>query len=70
MAHSYDAIAERYAAWTGESLTGARERYVRVLQEQTPPGAAVLDLTGGTVHDHHAGRGAVGERFAGDEFRR
>ena len=48
VAHSYDAIAERYAAWTGESLTGARERYVRVLQEQTPPGAAVLDLRCGT----------------------
>jgi hypothetical protein len=31
---------------------------------------AMLDLTGGAVNDHHAGRGAVGERFAGDEFRR
>ena len=48
VAHSYDAIAERYAAWTGEALRGARERYVEMLQRQTPPGAAVLDLGCGT----------------------
>ena len=48
VASSYDAIAERYAAWTGEALSGARARYVEVLQEQIPPGAAVLDLGCGT----------------------
>jgi ubiquinone/menaquinone biosynthesis C-methylase UbiE len=48
VARSYDAIAERYAAWTGEALTGVRERYVALLQEQIPPGAAVLDLGCGT----------------------
>jgi ubiquinone/menaquinone biosynthesis C-methylase UbiE len=45
---SYDAIAERYAAWTGEALTGARARYVALVQEQIPAGAAVLDLGCGT----------------------
>lgn len=48
VAHSYDAIAERYAAWTGEALKGARKRYVDLLQRETPPGAQVLDLGCGT----------------------
>lgn len=48
VASSYDAIAERYAAWTGEVLTGARRRYVELLQRQIPEGAAVLDLGCGT----------------------
>ena len=48
VAHSYDTIAERYAAWTGEALTGARARYVALLREQLPPGASVLDLGCGT----------------------
>lgn len=48
VAHSYDAIAERYAAWTGDALSGARARYVEMLQEQVSPGAAVLDLGCGT----------------------
>src|SRR5919112_3772878 len=48
VAHSYDVIAERYAAWTGEALTGVRKRYVELVQEQIPPGAAVLDLGCGT----------------------
>lgn len=48
VASSYDAIAERYAAWTGEELTGARARYVGLLQDQLAPGAAVLDLGCGT----------------------
>ncbi|MDQ2652695.1 MAG: methyltransferase domain-containing protein [Chloroflexota bacterium] len=48
VAHSYDAIAERYAAWTGEGLTGVRERYVTLLHDQISPGVAVLDLGCGT----------------------
>lgn len=48
VASSYDAIAERYAAWTGDALTGARARYVEMLREQIPVGAAVLDLGCGT----------------------
>jgi ubiquinone/menaquinone biosynthesis C-methylase UbiE len=48
VARSYDTIAERYAAWTGEALTGARARYVAFVQDQVPPGAAVLDLGCGT----------------------
>ena len=48
VAHSYDAIAERYAAWTGDALSGVRARYVEMLQEQIPAGAAVLDLGCGT----------------------
>ena len=48
VASSYDVIAERYAAWTGEVLTGARARYVTLVQEQITPGAAVLDLGCGT----------------------
>lgn len=48
VAHSYDAIAERYAAWTGDALTGARQHYIELLQRETPPGAPVLDLGCGT----------------------
>ncbi len=48
VAHSYDAIAERYAAWTGEALIGARKRYVELVHDQIPSGAAVLDLGCGT----------------------
>ena len=48
VAHSYDVIAERYAEWTGEALAGVRRRYLGLLQDQIPPGAAVLDLGCGT----------------------
>lgn len=48
VAHSYDAIAERYAAWTGDALAGARQRYVEMVQREIPPGAPVLDLGCGT----------------------
>jgi ubiquinone/menaquinone biosynthesis C-methylase UbiE len=48
VAHSYDAIAERYAAWTGEGLTGARAHYVALIQQEMPSGSAVLDLGCGT----------------------
>lgn len=48
VAHGYDAIAERYAAWTGDELTGARARYVALLHQAVPPGAPVLDLGCGT----------------------
>jgi ubiquinone/menaquinone biosynthesis C-methylase UbiE len=48
VAHSYDAIAERYAAWTGDALTGARQRYVELLEREIPPGTPVLDLGCGT----------------------
>lgn len=48
VAHSYDAIAERYAAWTGDALAGARQRYVEMVQRDIPPGAPVLDLGCGT----------------------
>lgn len=48
VARGYDAIAERYAAWTGDALTGARLHYVELVQRETPPGAPVLDLGCGT----------------------
>ncbi|MCA9878700.1 MAG: methyltransferase domain-containing protein [Thermomicrobiales bacterium] len=48
VAHSYDAIAERYAAWTGDELTGARAQSVALLQREVPSGAPVLDLGCGT----------------------
>jgi ubiquinone/menaquinone biosynthesis C-methylase UbiE len=48
VARSYDVIAERYAAWTGEELTGARARYVALIEDHVPSGAAVLDLGCGT----------------------
>lgn len=44
----YDRIAERYAAWAGDTLSGDRERYARVLLDTLPPGAAVLELGCGT----------------------
>ncbi|MFT4038750.1 MAG: methyltransferase domain-containing protein [Thermomicrobiales bacterium] len=44
VARGYDIIAERYAAWTGEALTGARAWAVASLEGHVPPGAAVLDL--------------------------
>lgn len=48
VARGYDAIAERYAAWTGEALTGARAWAVATLDAHAAPGAAVLDLGCGT----------------------
>jgi SAM-dependent methyltransferase len=44
VARGYDRIAERYAAWTGESWEGDRARFGGLLFERLPPGAAVLDL--------------------------
>ena len=40
----YDRIAERYAAWTGETLDEERQRYVSLLVEQLPVGATILEL--------------------------
>jgi ubiquinone/menaquinone biosynthesis C-methylase UbiE len=48
VAAGYDRIAERYAAWTGEALTGPRARFVALLDERLPDGADVLDLGCGT----------------------
>lgn len=48
VAGGYDRIAERYAAWAGESWDGGRARYGGVLLERLPAGAAVLDLGCGT----------------------
>jgi SAM-dependent methyltransferase len=44
VARGYDRIAERYAAWTGETWQGDRARFGGLLFERLPPGAAVLDL--------------------------
>jgi SAM-dependent methyltransferase len=44
----YDRIAERYAQWTGDALQGPRARYVSLLFERLPEGAAVLELGCGT----------------------
>ena len=48
VARGYDRIAERYAAWTGETWQGDRARIGGLLFERLPPGAAVLDLGCGT----------------------
>ena len=48
VARGYDRIAERYAAWTGETWQGDRARFGGLLFERLPPGAAVLDLGCGT----------------------
>lgn len=48
VARGYDRIAERYAAWAGESWAGGRARFGALLLERLPPGAAVLDLGCGT----------------------
>jgi GrpB-like predicted nucleotidyltransferase (UPF0157 family) len=48
VARGYDRIAERYAAWTGETWEGGRARFGGLLFERLPPGAAVLDLGCGT----------------------
>jgi ubiquinone/menaquinone biosynthesis C-methylase UbiE len=48
VARSYDSIVERYAAWTGATLDGARAHAVALMQQETPPGAPVLDLGCGT----------------------
>lgn len=44
----YDIIADRYAAWAAGARTHERERYMAVLEDALPPGAAVLDLGCGT----------------------
>jgi SAM-dependent methyltransferase len=44
VADGYDRIAERYSAWTGSELRGPRARYVGMLRERLPAGAAVLEL--------------------------
>ena len=44
----YDRVAERYAAWTGESWTGTRARYGSLLLERLPAGATLLELGCGT----------------------
>jgi GrpB-like predicted nucleotidyltransferase (UPF0157 family)/predicted TPR repeat methyltransferase len=48
VARGYDRIAERYAAWTGETWQGDRAHFGELLFERLPPGAAVLDLGCGT----------------------
>ncbi len=48
VARGYDRIAERYAAWTGETWEGDRARFGGLLVERLPPGATVLDLGCGT----------------------
>ncbi len=48
VARGYDCIAERYAAWAGETWEGGRARFGGLLFERLPPGAAVLDLGCGT----------------------
>jgi SAM-dependent methyltransferase len=40
----YDRIAERYSEWTGETLTDERSRFVSLLFERLPAGAAILEL--------------------------
>src|SRR5687768_13505829 len=46
--HGYDRIAERYAAWAGETWDGGRAKFGRLLLDRLPPRAAVLDLGCGT----------------------
>jgi|SRR5579884_533403 len=48
VADGYDRIAERYAAWIGETLQGPRARYVALLRQRLPPAADVLELGCGT----------------------
>jgi SAM-dependent methyltransferase len=40
----YDRIAERYSEWTGQALEEERARFVSLLFERLPMGAAVLEL--------------------------
>ena len=47
VAQGYDRIAERYAEWSGCS-DEPRERYLALLEERLPVGAAVLELGCGT----------------------
>ena len=44
VAAGYDAMAERYLAWSGLRPSAARLRYLALAQELIPPGADVLDL--------------------------
>ncbi len=44
VARGYDAIAERYAAWSATVRVAERERYTRLLLAALPAGAAVLEL--------------------------
>lgn len=44
VARGYDAIAERYAAWSATVRVTERERYTRLLLASLPDGAAVLEL--------------------------
>ena len=44
VAAGYDAIAERYLAWSDLRPSAARLRYLALAQELIPPGADVLDL--------------------------
>ena len=44
VARGYDAIAERYAAWSAMVRVAERERYTRLLLTALPAGAAVLEL--------------------------
>lgn len=44
VAAGYDRIAERYAAWTGETLLDERAQFVSLLCERLPGGAEILEL--------------------------
>ena len=44
VAAGYDAMAERYLAWSGLRPSAARLRYLALAQDLIPPGADVLDL--------------------------
>ena len=48
VAAGYDRIAERYAAWSARADDDPRQRYLALLLERLPAGAAVLELGCGT----------------------
>ena len=48
VARGYDAIAERYAAWSSGETDGPRSRYLALLEERLSPGSQVLELGCGT----------------------
>jgi SAM-dependent methyltransferase len=60
VAHSYDTIAERHAAWASTVRTDERARYAGELLGHLPAGAAVLELGCGTGM---ATTAALAERF-------
>ena len=48
VAEGYDRIAERYVEWSGGDGEDPRDRYLALLEERLPVGAAVLELGCGT----------------------